>query len=61
MTASVAAIEVVTRPDVVNFHKHVLKKGSELHDKTRDLMLKQGIYAKPPYKSTPDKMDFVEK
>lgn len=61
LTAGVAAIEVVTRPDVVSFHKRVLKKGTELHDKTRDLMLKLGTYTKPPYISTPDKVDFVEK
>ena len=38
-----------------------INKGVELQDKTRDLMLKQGTYVKPPYISTPDKVDFVEK
>ena len=61
MTASSAALGLVTRPDIVAFHKRIYQKGVELQDKTRDLMLKQGTYVKPPYISTPDKVDFVEK
>lgn len=61
MAASSASLGLVTRPDVVNFHKRVLHKGVELQDKTRELMLKQGTYVRPPYISTPDKVDFVEK
>jgi len=61
MAASSAALGLVTRPDVVDFHKRVLKKGVELQDKTRDLMVKQGTYVRPPFISTPDKVDFVEK
>jgi hypothetical protein len=61
MTASSAALTVATRPDVVTFHKRILNKGVELQDRTRDLMLKQGIYVKPPIIPTPDKVDFVEK
>lgn len=60
MAASGAALGVVTRPDVVKLHKKVLKDGVDLQDKTRDLMLKQGTYIRPPYISTPDKVDFVE-
>lgn len=61
MAASSAALGLATRPDVIDFHKRVLDKGVKLQDKTRDLMLKQGIYVKPPYISTPDKVDFVKK
>ena len=35
--------------------------GVSLQDQTRDLMLKQGTYVRPPFISTPDKVDFVEK
>ena len=49
MAASSAALGLATRPDVVTFHKRILNKGVELQDKTRDLMLKQGTYVKPPY------------
>ncbi|WP_276245358.1 DUF3231 family protein [Virgibacillus profundi] len=61
MAASSAALGLVTRSDVVIFHKRVLNEGVELQDKTRDLMLKQGTYVRPPYISIPDKVDFVEK
>jgi hypothetical protein len=61
MTASCAALTVATRPDVVSFHKRILNKGVELQDRTRDLMLKQGIYVKPPSIPIPDRVDFVEK
>ncbi|MEK3889465.1 DUF3231 family protein [Bacillus sp. FSL K6-3431] len=61
MAGSGAALGLVTRPDVVDFHKKVLKEGIGLQDQTRDLMLKQGTYVRPPYISVPDKVDFVEK
>ncbi|MBZ5752115.1 DUF3231 family protein [Metabacillus rhizolycopersici] len=61
MSANGSALGLVTRPDVVNFHKKVLNAAVELQDKTRELMLKQGTYVRPPYISTPDEVDFVEK
>lgn len=61
MSANGSALGLVTRPDVVNFHKRVLNAGVELQDKTRELMLKQGTYVRPPSISTPDEVDFVEK
>ncbi|CAM4080484.1 DUF3231 family protein [Lederbergia lenta] len=61
MAASGAALGLVTRSDIVTFHKNVLKEGVNLQDRTRELMLKQGTYIRPPYISIPDKVDFVEK
>lgn len=61
MAAASGAIGFSTRADVVSFFKSVLKTAVELQDLTRDLMLKQGTYVRPPYISTPDKVDFVEK
>lgn len=52
---------LVTRPDVVVFHKGVLNAGVAVQDLTRELMLKQGTYIKPPYISTPDIVGFVKK
>jgi hypothetical protein len=60
MAASSAALGVAARPDMVEFHKRVLKLGVKLQDLTRDLMLKQGTYIRPPYISIPDKVDFVQ-
>ncbi|MGO4889846.1 DUF3231 family protein [Anaerobacillus sp. MEB173] len=61
LAANSAALGLVTRPDVVEFHQRVLKKAIKLQDLTRDLMLKQGTYIKPPYISLPDHVDFVKK
>ncbi len=61
MAGSSGALGLATRPDVIAFHKRVLNLGVELQDQTRELMLKQGIYVRPPYISIPDKVDFVEK
>ncbi|MEI3607741.1 DUF3231 family protein [Pseudogracilibacillus sp. SE30717A] len=61
METSSAAIGLATRPDVVTFHKRILKKAVELQDRTRDLMLKQGIYNKTPDLPIPDKAEFIKK
>lgn len=61
MSASSMALGVVTRQDIVTFHKRILKKAVELQDLSRNLMLKQGTYIRPPYISIPDKVEFVEK
>ena len=61
MAASSASLGLATRPDVISFHKSVLEASVHLQDITRDIMLKQGTYIKPPYISIPDKVDFVKK
>jgi hypothetical protein len=61
MASSSAALGLVSRSDVVAFHKRVLNAGVTLQDLTRELMLKQGTYIRPPYISVPDKVDFVKK
>jgi hypothetical protein len=61
MAANSAALGMVTRLDVVTFHKRVLTDAVMMQDLTRELMLKQGTYIKPPYISVPDKVDFVKK
>ncbi|HLO12806.1 MAG TPA: DUF3231 family protein [Pseudoneobacillus sp.] len=61
MAASGVALGFVTRPELVIFFKSVLKTAVSLQDLTRELMLKQGTYVRPPFISTPDKVDFVEK
>ncbi|MCM3600854.1 DUF3231 family protein [Robertmurraya korlensis] len=61
MAAGGLALGIATRPEVVQFFKRVLKMSVRLQDLTRDLMLKQGTYVRPPFISTPDKVDFVER
>ncbi|MDQ6595858.1 hypothetical protein E2K98_17965 [Bacillus salipaludis] len=52
---------MATRSDVTSFHKRVLNAGVTLQDLTRDLMLKQENYVKPPYIETPEKAEYVKK
>ena len=61
MAASGAALGLVTRPDVVDFFKRISMAAIKLQDLTRNLMLKQGTYIRPPYISIPDKVDFVKR
>jgi hypothetical protein len=61
MAAGSVALGFATRPDVVTFFKRVLKTAVGLQDLTRELMLKQGTYVRPPFISIPDRVDFVEK
>ncbi|MDQ0242918.1 hypothetical protein J2S09_000454 [Bacillus fengqiuensis] len=61
MAASSAALGLVTRSDLLDFHKRVFKSAVMLQDLSRELMLKQGTYVRPPFVSIPDKVDFVEK
>jgi hypothetical protein len=61
MAAGGLALGIATRPEVVKFFKSVLKTAIGLQDLTRDLMLKQGTYVRPPFISTPDRVDFVER
>lgn len=60
MAAGGSAIGLVTRSDAVSFFKKILEKAVHLQDLTRDLMLKQGTYVKPPILSIPEKVEFVE-
>ncbi|MBM7693938.1 hypothetical protein JOC77_003382 [Peribacillus deserti] len=61
MAASSVALGMVTRPDIVKFHKNILKAAVGLQDLSRDLMLKQGTYVRPPTLSVPDQVDFVKR
>jgi hypothetical protein len=61
MAAASGALGMVTRPELVDFFKSVLMTAVGLQDLTRELMLKQGTYVRPPSISIPDKVDFAEK
>ncbi len=59
--AGSVGLGLVTRPDIVVFQKQLIKDSIFLQDTTRELMLAQGTYVRPPFISTPDRVDFVEK
>ena len=61
MQASGGVLGLATRSDVVSFHESVLNAAVTLQKLTRELLLKQGTYIKPPYISTPETVDFVKK
>ncbi|GAA0342367.1 hypothetical protein GCM10008967_35960 [Bacillus carboniphilus] len=61
LLANATALGLVTRPDVVAFHENMLKEAVSVHSETRELLLKQGTYVKPPYIPIPDKVGFVTK
>jgi hypothetical protein len=61
MSAASVAIGVATRDDVIVFFKSVLKEAVILQGLSTKLMLKQGVYVKPPYISNPDKVEYVKK
>jgi hypothetical protein len=60
LASSSLALGVVTREDVFTFHNEVLDSSVKLQYLSRELMLRQGTYVRPPFVSTPDKVDFVE-
>lgn len=61
MAANSVALGLATRSDVLDFHKSVFKSAVMTQDLSREMMLKQGTYIRPPFVSTPDKVDFVER
>ncbi len=60
MAAGTLSLGLSTRPDVVDLYKVVLENAIKLKDQARDLLLKQGTYVKPPYVTTPNRVDFVK-
>ena len=61
MGAGSIALGLVTKPDMVALQKQIIKDSIFLQDLTREVMLSQGTYIRPPFISTPDRVDFVEK
>jgi hypothetical protein len=61
MTANSLSISSVTRMDVSKFFLEVMSSATDLHDRIRKIMLSKGIYIRPPYITTPNKVDFIQK
>ncbi|WP_428911224.1 DUF3231 family protein [Niallia sp. Krafla_26] len=61
MAASSSSLGIVTRPELVSLFKRIQEKANMLQDLTRELMLKQGIYAKTPSLVKPDHIDFAKR
>lgn len=61
MSGAGIAIGVSAREDVNDFFHEILASASELHNKARKVALSKGVYIRPPFISTPEKVDFVKK
>lgn len=61
MAANGVAVSMVARSDASDFFLETLASASELHDKTRKVLLSKGIYVRPPYITTSKQVDFVKK
>jgi hypothetical protein len=55
------AIGVSARSDVSNFFRNLLISVSDLHDKSRKVLISKGVYVRPPQIASPKKVDFVDK
>ncbi|WP_134702051.1 DUF3231 family protein [Ammoniphilus sp. YIM 78166] len=55
------AYPLTTRSDVHDFFKECITSAAELEDQARKVMLSKGLYVRPPYISTPEKVDFIKK
>lgn len=56
-----ASVPVSTREDVYHFFSEGLRDYNELHQKAMLTLLTKGLYIRPPYIPTPNKVDFVKK
>jgi hypothetical protein len=55
------ALSVSTRKDIMDFYAGCLVESKDLQYITSELMLKKGIYVRPPYMPIPKQVDFVQK
>ncbi|WP_202080883.1 DUF3231 family protein [Caldalkalibacillus salinus] len=51
----------MARSDVANFISTCIADSTQLYNTVRKLLLNKGLYIRPPYISTPEDIDFVQK
>lgn len=61
LSACQMAVTMSTREDVYLFFSEGLSEFNQLHQKTMLVSLTKGLYTRPPYIPTPNKVDFVKK
>jgi hypothetical protein len=61
LTGYAVALTTATRSDIRDFYTQVNHSTMELYNKTLNLKLSKGLFVRPPYISTPEKIDFVKK
>lgn len=61
MAGASVAVGVSARSDASDFFHEILASAAELHNKARKVSLSKGVYIRPPFISTPEKVDFIKK
>lgn len=61
LTGYSVALTTATRADIRDFYTQVNDSTMELYNKSLNVKLSKGLYVRPPYISTPEKIDFVKK
>lgn len=61
LSAFQMSVTLSTREDVYLFFSEGLREYNELHQKAMLISLTKGLYTRPPYIPTPNKVDFVKK
>ncbi|WLD94681.1 DUF3231 family protein [Alkalihalobacillus sp. AL-G] len=59
MSADALAIGLGSRYDIVAFHEKLLNDAVQLQVMIKEVLLKKGVYVRPPYISLPDQAEFV--
>lgn len=55
-----AGVCAATRLDIRKFYNHCLTESVDLHNSCLDALLRAGLFARPPFISAPDNVDFVD-
>lgn len=61
MAAAAGSIGVSARSDVSDFFMEIIASSTELHNKSRKVLLSKGLYVRHPMISISQKVDFVKK
>lgn len=54
------SLPVSTRIDIRNYFVECTSSVMEVYNRTIEILLKKGLYQRPPYISTPDEIDFIK-
>ncbi|MCM2534559.1 DUF3231 family protein [Neobacillus pocheonensis] len=55
------ALATSAHSDVRNFLSQAIQTSTELYNKTASVLLSKGLFVRPPYVTTPDSVDFIDK
>jgi hypothetical protein len=61
LTMYATSLSFAVRTDITTYYKECLSETMELYETSKDLLLSKGLYIRPPYLSSLDEIEFVEK